>query len=71
MAYEFTELEPEVQEQAVRGRIRDLESQYLQISLRVTAPTLGETENGQDADNLKAILASIDKLRALIPATKP
>jgi hypothetical protein len=70
MAYEFTEITDAEQEQAIRNRIRDLESQYLQISLRVTAPSVGEVQNSQDADNLKQILASIESLRALIPAAK-
>jgi hypothetical protein len=66
--YTYTQLDPNAQRQQINARIRDLESQYLARSLRITAPGPGEVPTDEDRATLAAVKASLDALHADLEA---
>lgn len=62
---DYTELDPAARLVYVQNRVRDLESQHQQLSLRVDAPAPGEIISQQDRENLAALETSLTKLHEL------
>lgn len=62
---EYTQLTKESQKGAIRARIKDLETQHMQLNLRVNAPDINMPINEQDAQNLQQLETSIATLREM------
>lgn len=69
--YVYTELDPTTQMNAIKARIRDLEQQYLNISLRVNAPGVGDPVTAQDQSNLATLTGSLETLHSMESAISP
>lgn len=61
---DYQVLDEDVQKTAVEARIRDLERQHLEVSLRVEAPSVGEGQNEYDKNNLARLDESLNVLYA-------
>lgn len=64
MAITYTQLDAATQRQYVNNRVRDLESAYFQLSLRVNSPAPGDVISQADRDNLATLESSINTLHA-------
>jgi hypothetical protein len=59
---DYTQLDTTTRLSMVRARIRDIENQYMALSLRVGAPDLNTPVNGQDQANLAQLETSLARL---------
>lgn len=67
----YTQLDPTAQLQVINTRIRQLESSYLALSIRVSAPAPGDTITGTDTQNLTELAASLETLHGMATALAP
>ena len=65
---EYTQLDSVTVANAIRARMRDLEFQYLQLSLRVQAPDLNQPINEMDSRNTQMLENSLSVLKARLDA---
>lgn len=61
--YQYDQLDVVTQLNIVRSRIRDLEAQYAQLSIRINAPAPGDVISPQDRDNLSQLETSLEYLK--------
>ena len=62
---QYTQLDPQSRLMAVQNRIRDLETQYQQIQLRVEAPDVNNPMNPADPQNLQKLANSLNVLHGM------
>lgn len=63
---DYQTLDKVTQANAIKDRIRDLERQHLQISLRVNAPDLSAPVNEMDRGNMELLESSLDTLNTML-----
>ena len=68
---DYTDLDNAAQLAIVQQRTQNLENQYLQLSLRITAPAPGEIISPQDEANLKELETSLTTLHNLAASLAP
>lgn len=62
---EYTQIDNATRLAAVQARIRDLETQYMQLELRVQAPDINTPPGNMDAQNLERLGASLTTLHTM------
>lgn len=62
---DYTQLAPQTRLTAVQNRIRDLETQYMSLELRVQAPDVNTPPGNNDAQNLQRLDASLQTLHTM------
>lgn len=62
---EYTQLDKTIRLNSLRNRIRDLENQHFQISLRIQAPDLTQPVNDMDQRNLDQLSSSLATLHQM------
>jgi hypothetical protein len=62
---EYTQLDKSTRLNLIRARIRDIEQQYLTLSLKVQAPDLNQPIGAMDQANLSKLETSLDALHQM------
>lgn len=62
---DYTQVDPATRLAAVQNRIRELETQYMNLELRVQAPDVNTPPGNMDAQNLERLGSSLSTLRSM------
>lgn len=63
--YQYTQIDVATRLNAVKARIREIETQYMQLSLRVVAPDLNVPTTERENANLQRLQQSLDALHQM------